>query len=292
LSGTPQPAWLAKNLIWFGWPAVPLIAMMLWIRRRGFHGGLAGAGLIIPGVYALWIIAMLALFPDASLMQLLPMLVPLALVASLEVDSWPRGYSAALDWFGILTFGLAAIVLWGFWVDAYFNGMSTRVAILLRDSETGYGTTFHLRAFASAAFLTVLWVVLVRPARRSNRRAVLNWAAGMTLVWGLIATVWLPYVDARRTYQVISESIGIYRPEGACIARRNVGEAQRSLFYYFAGVVTVPESAAKAADCPALLVQYGRLADGTPQLPGYAIQWEGSRRGDASERFVLYRRSQ
>jgi hypothetical protein len=38
-------------------------------------------------------------------------------------------------------------------------------------------------------------------------------------------------------------------------------------------------------------VQYGRLSDGTPQLPGYAVQWEGGRRGDASEHFVLYRKA-
>jgi hypothetical protein len=35
----------------------------------------------------------------------------------------------------------------------------------------------------------------VRPARRSNRRALLNWAAGMTLLWALFSTIWLPYVD-------------------------------------------------------------------------------------------------
>lgn len=290
LSGAPQPLWLAKNLVWVAWPAVPLIVWMLWIRGRGFNGGLAEPGVIVPGVYAVGMLVMLALSPEPRLMQMLPVLAPLALVASLEVDSWPRGHSAALDWFGILTFGLTAIVLWGFWVDAYVNGMSARVAILLRDTETGYGTSFSLRAFVAALFLTVLWIVLVRPARRSNRRAVLNWAAGMTLVWGLIATIWLPYLDARRTYQPIGQSLGVYRPDGACIARRNVGEAQRALFYYFAGIVTVPETSARAGDCPALLVQYGRLADGTPALPGYAIQWEGSRRGDDSERFVLYRR--
>jgi hypothetical protein len=39
-----------------------------------------------------------------------------------------------------------------------------------------------------------------------------------------------------------------------------------------------------------LLVQYGYLPDGTPVLPDHAIVWEGSRRGDRSERYVLYRK--
>ena len=289
-NGGPDPTWLAKNIVWVAWPAVPLIAWVLWIRGRGFNGGLAESGVIVPGTYAIVMIVMLALTSDARVTQMLPVLAPLALLASLEIDSWKREHSAALDWFGILTFGLTAIVLWGFWLDAYVNGMSPRVAFLLRDSETGYATSFRLREMLAAIFLTVLWIVLVRPARRSNRRAILNWAAGMTLVWGLIATIWLPYINARRTYNAVAESIGVYRPESGCIARRDVGDAQRAAFYYFAGVVTVPETAEEAATCPALLVQYGRLPEGTPAIDGYRVQWEGSRRGDLTERFVLYRR--
>ena len=285
-----EPSWLARNLVWAAWPAIPLILWTLWIRGRGFNGGLAQPGLVVPAVFALWQLASVALWADPRLMQLLPVLVPLALLAALEIDSMRREHSAALDWFGILTFGLTALVLWAFWIDAYVNGMSPRVAIILRDSETGYGTSFNLRAFLGAAFLTVLWVVLVRPARRSNRRALLNWTAGMTLVWGLIATIWMPYIDARRTYESVGEALRLNRHGDACIARRNVGDAQRALFYYFGGIVTVSESLPRAADCPLLLVQYGRLPDGPPPLPGYAVQWDGARRGESSERFVLYRK--
>ena len=290
-SGSPAPGWLARNVVWFAWPAVPLLLWTLWIRVRGFNGGWRDPGLIVPGVYAGVMLLMLAIMPEQRLMELLPLVAPLALVASLEIDSLKRGQSAALDWFGILTFGLTAIALWAFWIDAYVNGMSARVAILLRDSETGYGTSFKLRAILAALFLTVLWIMLVRPARRSNRRVLLNWTAGTTLIWGLVATIWLPYVDARRTYRTVGESLGIYRPADGCLARRDVGLAQRALFYHFAGIVSVPESDPQAARCSMLLVQYGRLPEGTPPLPGYAIAWEGGRRGDLSERYVLYRKA-
>ena len=110
--------------------------------------------MIVPAGYALVMLAMLAVTRDARVMQMLPVLAPLALFASLEIDSWKREHSAALDWFGILTFGLTALVLWGFWIDAYVNGMSPRVAILLRDTETGYPTSLRLRAFLAAVFLT------------------------------------------------------------------------------------------------------------------------------------------
>ncbi|HVE48452.1 MAG TPA: hypothetical protein VNG69_02405 [Casimicrobiaceae bacterium] len=283
--------WLLRNIVWVAWPSFPLILWTLWIRARGFNGGMRDPAIIVPGIYASVLLLSIALLPESRLMQLLPALVPLALLASVEIDSMKREHSAALDWFGILTFGLTAIALWAFWIDAYINGMPPRIAMILRDSETGYGLSFNLRAFLAAALLSVLWVVLVRPARRSNRRAVLNWTAGITLIWGLVATIWMPYLDARRTYEPLGTALALSRPDTGCIARRNLGDPQRALFYYFGGLVTVSENAVGASGCPALLVQYGRLPDGTPQLDGYVVRWEGNRRGEASEKFVLYAKS-
>jgi 4-amino-4-deoxy-L-arabinose transferase-like glycosyltransferase len=196
--------------------------------------------------------------------------------------------SAALDWFGILTFGLTAFALWLFWVDSYVNGMSPRVALILRDTETGYGVSFRLAAVVSAMLLTTLWVVLVRPARRSNRRAVLNWAAGVTLIWGLASTIWLPYIDSRRTYRLVAESIASQLPRTRCVASRSLGDAQRALFYYFAGIVTVPAEIRPVTDCGTLIVQYGRLAGDVPAIAGWRLTWSGARRGDRSERFAIY----
>jgi hypothetical protein len=108
-----DPLYVAKNLPWFAWPAVPLALWMLWIRGRGFNGGLRDAGVVLPGVLAIVVFAMLSLQRDPKLIAVMPLLVPLALLASLEVDSMKRGFSGALDWFGILTFGLAAMLVWG-----------------------------------------------------------------------------------------------------------------------------------------------------------------------------------
>jgi 4-amino-4-deoxy-L-arabinose transferase-like glycosyltransferase len=291
-NAAPQPDWLARNLVWFAWPAVPLIAWMLWIRARGFNGGLADPALVLPAVFALWMLAWLLVAPAPRAMQMLPVLAPLAILGALEIDTLKRGQSAALDWFGILTFGLLAIALWAFWIDAYVNGMSARVAILLRDAQAGYGTSFNLRNVLAALLLTGPWIVLVRPARRSNRRAVLNWAAGITLIWGLTATIWLPYINSRRTYDTLGQQLAVYRPAPpACTVRRGLGDAQRGLFYYFGGLVTVPADSPQARDCDSLLVQYGRVEGGAPEVPGYSIAWQGARRGDGSERYVLYRKA-
>jgi 4-amino-4-deoxy-L-arabinose transferase-like glycosyltransferase len=282
------PGYYLKNLLWFAWPSLPLILWMLWTRGRGFNGGLRDPGVQVPAVVSLVILASLLLLRDPKLPYAIPLLVPFALLAALEVDSLKRGFSGALDWFGILTFGLVAMMAWGFWIDAYLNGMSPRVAQLFRDSEVGFRTSFHLGAMLAAIFLTLLWIMLVRPARRSNRRALLNWAAGVTLIWGLAMTIWLPYIDSRRTYRNVVENAAMRMPRSGCVASRDLGEPQRALFYYFSGVETVREEIRPQHDCKALLVQYSRPLTQPAPPAGWMPAWDGHRRGDETERIILY----
>src|SRR6185437_921644 len=270
------PLYHARNLLWFAWPALPLIAWMFWTRGRGFNGGVAQPAVQIPAVLALVIYVNLLLVPEPRLIQALPLLVPCALLASLEIDSLARGFSAALDWFGILTFGLLAILVWGVWVDARLNGMSPAIAAIFRDTEVGFQPTFHLGSVIAAMFLTLLWIALVRPARRSNRRALLNWAAGVTLAWCLYSTIWLPYLDSRRSYRAMIESLDAHLPVAGCVASRNLGDPQRALLYYFAAIETVREETHPDADdrCGALLVQYGAVTGKAPARDGYRVEWE------------------
>ena len=289
--GAADPLYYLRNLLWFAFPALPLVIWMLWLRMRNFNGGMAQPGIIVPGVLALVMLGSLLVLPESKLHNALPLLVPLAMLAALEVDSLKRGLSSALDWFGILTFGLVALLFWGVWLDSYLNGMSPGVAKLFRDTESGFQPSFHLGTMLAAVGLTVLWVLLVRPARQSNRRTMLNWAAGVTLVWGLASTIWLPYLDSRRSYRWTVEAVAKHLPAQGCLASRNLGEPQRAVFHYFAGIKTVREETSASHNCSALLVQYGRLA-GEPAAPsGWSPMWTGGRRGDDTERFALYART-
>ena len=281
-----DPLYYLRNILWFGWPAVPLIAWTLWTRGRGFNGGLATPPVQLPGLVSIVVFANLLVIPDPKLIDGLPLLVPLALVGMLEVDTLKRGYSAALDWFGILSFGLLGLLVWAAWIDARLFGMPRAVAALFRDAESGYRPSFHFGAVLTAVLLSLAWVALVRPARRSNRRAILNWAVGMTLMWCLYSTIWLPYLDSRRSYRHLAESLAAHLPSTGCVASRNLGDAQRALFQYFGKFTTLREETHPDAGCAALLVQWGP-EPGVPP-PGWHAEWGGSRSGDTTETFVLY----
>ena len=139
---------LPKNLPWFAWPALPFVLWTMWTRSRGFNGGLATPDLQLPATSRTGDPHRLAAMADPRLPHAMPLLVPLSLLASLEIDTLKRGFSGALDWFGILTFGLLSLLMWGLWFDSYTHGMSAEVARLFRDSETGYGPRFIGSAFS------------------------------------------------------------------------------------------------------------------------------------------------
>ncbi len=281
---------LAKNLPWYTWPALPLALWTLWMRGRGFNGGLAAPAVVLPGTLALVIVGAIAVMSEPKLTYLMPLLLPLSLLGALEIDTLKRGFSGALDWFGILTFGLLAALVWWLWVDTWRNGMTPAVAALFRDTTTGYRPSPEWLPLAVSGFLTLLWIVLVRPARRSNRRAVLNWAAGMTLLWGLYSTIWLPYLDSRRSYRYVAEALAPVLPRDGCVASRNLGESQRALFAYFAQLATIRDETNPNNTCRTLVVQYGRIEALPPAPEGWSLIWEGHRRGDDTERFALYRK--
>jgi 4-amino-4-deoxy-L-arabinose transferase-like glycosyltransferase len=286
-----DPLYVLKNLPWYAWPTLPLVLWTYWTRGRGFNGGLRVPGIILPTVLTAVILAILLVMDEPRASVWMPLLLPLCLLGAIEVDTLPRGFSGALDWFGILTFGLLGALIWGLWIDAYLHGISPSVAHIFRDTEPGFRPPWNWLALAISVFLSVVWIALVRPARRTNRRAVLNWAVGVTLVWGLYMTIWLPYLDSRRSYRSVAEALAKELPSPGCVASRNLGEPQRALLYYFAGLVTVREEQRPNHACDYLLVQYGRQ-DGTPIVRlGYEITWTGSRRGDDTERFVLFRKS-
>jgi len=290
--GSPpvEPLYYLKNLPWFAWPALPLALWTLWLRGRGYSGTLAAAGITLPMTMLAVMLVVLSAAAEPRANLALPMLVPLALLGAAGTDTLKRSYSGALDWFGILTFGLLAALVWGLWVESLWHGLPGPVAHLFRDTQPGFQPPWQWLPVLVSAFLTLLWVALVRPARRSNRRAVLNWAAGMTLVWGLFATIWLPYVDSRRSYRPVAESLAVHLPADTCLAGRNLGEPQRALLEYFAGVITIRDELPDANRCLALLVQLGH--DDPDEAPDSAWEkiWEGRRRGDDTERFVLFRR--
>jgi 4-amino-4-deoxy-L-arabinose transferase-like glycosyltransferase len=274
-------------LPWFAWPVLPLAVWTLWHGRRE---GLAQPAVQLPLVAFLALLAILGAATNASDVYALPLLLPLTLLAVASLDSLRRGAISALDWFGIMTFGLIALLLWLGWL-ALLTGWPSGIARQLSAFQPGFVGHFRWPAFLVAAACTFLWAALVARTMPTTRRALVNWAGGITLMWILASTLWLPYVDAGKSYRSVIAELARALPKGyRCISSVGLGESQRAMLEYYEGIVTVREELPRAKrECDLLLAQ-GTVAQEQPVGNLWKKIWEGARPGDSKERFRLYRR--
>ena len=274
-------------LPWFAWPALPLAVWTLWRHRwRGW----ASPAVALPLAVFLLILAVLSSASEGRDVYALPLLPPLAVLAVGGLATLRRGAANALDWFGVMTFSLFAAVLWVGWY-ATLTGYPAVFADWASRQQPGFVTPFNGWALVPAVALTFAWLAVVFAVRRSALRSVVTSALGLTLVWGLLATIWLPWLDAGKSYRGMIASLTAALPhDRGCIASRNLGEPQRALLDYFAGIVTRRLEVEPGVQCRFLLTQGVSGPAGDAIDPSWRLIWTGSRLGDTSERFRLFER--
>jgi 4-amino-4-deoxy-L-arabinose transferase-like glycosyltransferase len=278
--------YILRILPWYAWPAWPLAAWAVWRTRRTLA---ARRGVLLPLVVAGAFFIVASIFGEARDVDALALLMPLAFLAVAEVDTLPRGAASALDWFGVTTFGLIALLLWIGWAGALTGKPDFAVAWLTREVPD-FRYRFHFIAFDLALLLSLIWVVVVARSLRSTRRAVVNWTAGIAMIWMLTMTLGVPLVDQARSYRALSARVAQLIPAGHCVARGNLGDAQRALLDYFQGLRTVPASSPRARPCDVMIAQASPTRIPAPPA-GWVEMWRGSRPGDRNELFLLYRKS-
>jgi 4-amino-4-deoxy-L-arabinose transferase-like glycosyltransferase len=284
--GALELLYFVRVLPWYAWPALPLAAWTLWRSRRTIP---ARKEVILPLAAFVAFLVTTSVFGSPRDVDAIPLLLPLAILGVAELDTLPRGAAAAFDWFGMTTFFLFAALLWLAWAAA-LTGKPDFAAGLIRREVPGFHYQFNFLAVAFAALLTLLWAAVVARSLRSTRRALVNWTSGITMVWMLVMTLGVPLIDQARSYRAVASRLVDNLPANFhCVARENLGDAQRALLDYFANVRTVPVKFPAASSCKALLVQATPLR--TPRVPpGWTEVWRGSRPGDRNELFILFGR--
>jgi 4-amino-4-deoxy-L-arabinose transferase-like glycosyltransferase len=270
-------------LAWASWPMLPLAVWSLWLERR--HLFKAQNALLL----AATAVALVAFFADApKVTALMPALVPLTLLAAAGTGRLRRGAANAFDWFGMMTFTLIAGLIWLGGI-AMLTGEPARVAKNFSKPAPGFIAEASTIAIVLAIAASVGWLAVMLRTPRSPWRAAARWSVGLTTIWLLLVTLWMPWIDYGKSYRGVSadfrEALG---PHPGCIARRGLGLAQRASLDYFNGIRTVGGS--RAANCHHLIMQ---TTPGSEKgLPGWTLVRETSRPGDKSERLRLYRRSE
>ena len=270
---------------WFAWPAWPLAAWAAWSLRRRWRD----PRFFVPAAAVLVMLAGAAWWGPAQDVHLIPLLAPLALLATQGALCLRRGAAGALDWFAVLGFGFFGALLWFSWF-AMITGVPPRFANNFFKNSPGFTPELQILYVAFALALVLGWVYLVFFTTRSPMRSLLRWAAGIVLIWGTGAMLLMPWVDYQRSYRSVALQLRSKIPVGSeCLAQRALGVSQAAALDYHAGIRARPYDLVNPKSCPLLLVQGSPRHEFDGPGAGWVKLADVGRPGDRGERYRLYR---
>ncbi|MGI9306553.1 MAG: hypothetical protein ACR2P5_04535 [Gammaproteobacteria bacterium] len=217
---------LARLAAWSLFPALPIAAVALWKR------GAADAELFLCLAMAGAGAAHFAAFGgrEEDLFWLMP---PLAVFAARGLEKLPDDYAAILDWFAVIVAGACCVGgLWAAWFLAQSGAeweslaqWRERFPLLKTPHTAGW-------KIAAAGLITALWAGLAANMGRSNERAVLNWSAGVTVIWCVFNLLWVPAVDSGKSYRPMAAAVISHSGEECVQAGAGTAEAAGQLYYF------------------------------------------------------------
>ena len=278
----------ANVLPWFAWPAWPFALWGLWAEGRA---GLRKPGIVLPLTALTAFFIFLSVIGEGRDIYGMPLLLPIALLAVVSLETLQRGAANLYYWFAIILFTFFAIVGWFYWM-AIDLGMPSRLWKHMMDMQPAYQSGGRALVVILAALFTFAWLLLLFNIKRRPERPVIIWALGITMIWALVALLLVRYVDTGKTYRAVFAQLAQAVPVShGCIYSRSLGEPQRAMLHYFGNILTVRlEKPGKHPDCDLLIVQ-DKWKSPTQVGGSWKLIWEGRRPGDKLERFRLYRQS-
>ena len=275
-----------NTLLWYAWPALPLAIWGLWRYRKQLVVNPKFQLIITFFVVALGFIG---LGNDREVFAL-PLLIPLTAMAGGSIETLKRGTAGALNWFGLLLFGLMSVLIWLGWAAMLIDSPSKikeRLSFLSGMSHIN----FNLIALISAITITLIWLFAIARAQHTNRSSATNWAIGITCVWTLLMTLWLPMIESARGYQQVFIGLKKALPaKFACVANNQLGDAQKDLLHYYANLKTYNIENGAALLCDLYLIQDEKSREKIQPGAAWNLIWSGKRISDRHESFRLFQR--
>ena len=223
----------ARTAVWFFWPLWPFVLWAIW-RWRGSR---REAPVAVPAVMLVPLLLLALLDPVGSEASLLPMVLPMTMLAALALPTIRRSIVALIDWFSVMTFSVVGFAIWAYWI-AFMSGFPPRMAQKAQEAVPGFQAPLSLLELGMGLFATAAWIGLVlwrisRQPRAFWRPMALS-SGGMVLTWLLLMTLWLPAANFRKSYrEVVAPTRDILAEEAGCVVGYGLDVAQRALLAYY-----------------------------------------------------------
>ena len=282
----------ARLLLWFTWPAGPLALWALWRWRYQLARGWRFVHMGLP-VWFLAVTVGTTWFTGLTDRALLTALPAIAALAALALPTLRRSVGAFIDWFTLLFFSICALIIWGVWISME-TGIPAQPARNVARAAPEFIHTFSPGLLAVAVLATLAWCAVVRWRTGRHRPAIWKTlvlpAAGATLCWLLLMTLWLPLLNYGRSYAPLVQKIQALTGPTPCLQYAGLSKAQGAAFLHHAQV-RLQVASQPSAECAWLIANSTQV----PALAGHLqeLGWTESARvrrpTDNNETLVLFK---
>ncbi len=274
-----------RTLPWFTWPTWLLALWGMWIAGRQ---SLQQPANLLPVVLLAVIIAALVSASDARQVYALPVMLPLALCAASALPVVPRKLTVTLFGLSVAAMFLALLFVWGTW---WSSGTWLPPGFAGTDPTATPMPRLVSIEGAIAILYSISGISLIYAIRRMRERVLAGWTLVVTLFLGLSMTLLLGTIDDQKSYRAVMNSLKTAMPAASCVANEGLGEPQRAMLEYYAGVRTLLQGHPLATQCDLLLIQEN-IAEPKQIDPAiWRMVWEGGRMGGDTQRLRLFRRA-
>ena len=251
--------WFLEHIVWYLCPAWPfaVLAFVKWRRQ------LADPFMALPAIFlGAWAAGCVA-SGNLKAEDLLNMTIaPFSSLAAFGLMTASRSWRSMLDGFAITVTTLGGITLWLYWL-AWLVGFPPKMAKsieVLAPAARALDAGFIGIAMALAASVFWGWTSMKRLASRSFKLWNGPWmsAAGLTVLWILVAELFTPAFDANRSYEPVAIAVRTqlnemgFKPDD-CLKALGMSSGVASLISYYA---RIPVTAGSSMVCRYELVRF------------------------------------
>ncbi len=270
------------------WPAFPLGCWLLWKERKA---AVLNPNVQLPLIMLIVVTLILTSSRNGRSLYGLPLTVPASVLGALGIKYLSERFAAGFYRVALALFGFAGAALWLGWL-AFTTGQPAFLWQKLHAAFPDFERGFHSSAFVAGSVLTVLWIGWMwKQQRDAPANAVVNWTVGLSLGYGLVMTLWLPVLESNMSYRHLAPLRSVVPQKGECVASIGLGEPQRAMLHYYAGLQTVRQEEHPDVSCNWFLVLSDYRVPQRPLPPGgpWELVWESVH--SRKELFRLFRKT-
>lgn len=285
---------LTLEMLWhytytYFWYLIPSCFLLVWVVYRR-KGSLLKDTTTLPLVILSLLFVLFAIF-NASINEsvIFPIIVPIVLLSSLEVDTIRINFVSLFNWFSIFIFGSAGGALIILYI-AMGYGYPEDILRLARQYAPGYSFHINIWQILLAVIIFVIWLFMITRKHIKGREVVSNWAAGSTFILVMFVALWMPWFNSMLSFSglVGSSKSYIHSSSNICVASIGGNHLEDALWYYYQGIHLEPSKKLNDTNCGQVIVTM--INGNIPEYDGWKIVWRAKRAIDFKTYYLLERK--